>query len=356
MQSKIFKYLKNKISRQLWCALIFSVLLHLLLFNGLNLVLPRMLSNTSVITANLVIKKSEKTEQIKPQIKKIIPHKIKTPSNHAKKTPNKPPEPIAEKTSEETKEIDPLKPVIVPSQPEEEAIDASNPQYIEEKIDVGSKPTNIESWYDVIRSIGGRKIGETHTIYIMDKGHYKVESITEAIGLTSIIYSGKLLQTSEGELTESGLQPTKFYQSYDNKENKTYSAIFNWQEHVVSLRTSKNLETPELPDGTQDILSVQFQFMFIPPLQNMELYVTTGKTLRNYNYTFEGEEVITTQLGEFNTIHIVHLGEDDNDKTEMWLAEEYHYLPIRLRKYLKNGTILEQEMRKTNLIKLPNNK
>ena len=347
MPSKIIQYLNRKVSRQLWCALLFSIILHLFIFNGLHLVLPSMDTATSVMTAELILVNPEKIKAPEPELKKIIKPKIKIPTKVKEKILEKPPEPLLEHTSE----IDPLKPV-TESLPQE-AIDANNPEYVEEKIDVHSKPTNIESWYDVRRSIGGSKVGETHTTYNVEQGHYKISSISEAKGLVSLIYSGKLVQTSEGELTENGLQPTSFYQAYDNEENKTYRANFNWVEHIISLQTSKNLESAELPSGTQDILSVQYQFMFLPPLQTTELFVTTGKTLRNYDYTFEGEELITTQLGEFNTIHIIHRGEDDNDKTEMWLAEEYHYLPIRLRKYLKDGTVVEQEMRKTNLLKVP---
>ena len=353
MQSKIVEYLNSKVSRQLWWALIFSIVLHLFFLNGLNLVLPSMNEESSVITAELVLAKVEKNQppikkDIKKEIQKKIKPKVEKPPKLAEKIPEKTPEP----TPELNNEIDQLKPVIEPLPPEE-AIDANNPEYIEDKIDVASKPTNIESWYDVRRSIGGSKVGETHITYKIDKGHYKIESVSEAKGFASLIYSGQLIQTSEGELTEYGLKPSSFFHQYDKKDSKTYKANFFWIENTLTLITSKGPETVELPMGTQDILSVQYQFMFLPPLQNMELYVTTGKTLRDYAYEFEGEEIIKTNLGEFNTIHIVHRGEDDNDKTEMWLAEEYHYLPIRLRKYLKDGSMLVQEMRKTNLVKVP---
>ena len=327
-------------------------MLHFFFFYGLDLTLPNQGDEPSVITAELVLAKVEKNKPIikkdlKKEIQKKIKPKTEKPQKPADVFPDKMPEPIPETSNE----IDPLKPVIEPPPPEE-AIDANNPEYAEEKIDVASKPTNIESWYDVRRNVGGSKVGESHITYKVVQGHYKIESVSEAKGLISLIYSGQLIQTSEGELTEHGLKPSSFFHQYNKKENKTYRANFNWVEKIINLQTSKGIDSAELIDGTQDILSVQYQFMFLPPLQNMELYVTTGKALRDYAYEFEGEEVIKIKLGEFNTIHIVHRGEDDNDKTEMWLAEEYHYLPIRLRKYLKDGTLLEQEMSKTNLVKV----
>ena len=344
MPSKIIQFLNSKVSRQLWWALGFSVVLHLFFFNGLPLILPGTDGEESIITAELVLTPPE----VK-QPKKIFPKEIKQAKPKTEEV-LEPPAQTAEPTVETTSEVNPLLPLVEPPPPEE-AIDANNPEYVEERIDVASKPTNIESWYDVKRSENGGRIGETHITYKVDNGKYKIESVSEAKGLAAIAYRGKLVQTSEGDLTENGLKPENFKHSYDNKENKTYSANFFWVENTLSLTTSKGQETVDLPTGAQDILSAQYQFMFVPPLQTMELFVTTGKSLKSYGYEFEGEALIKTKLGEFNTIHIIHRGEDENDRTEMWLAEEYHYLPIRIRKYLKDGSMLEQEMRKTNLVK-----
>ncbi len=352
MQSKIIQFLNSRVSRQLWWALGFSVVLHLFFFNGLPLLLPGTDGEESIITAELVLTPAE----IK-QPKKTVPNKAKPAAKPAKpkveavaEIPTESAEPIVETTNE----VNPLLPLVEPHPPEE-AIDANNPEYVEERIDVASKPTNIESWYDVKRSENGSRVGETHVTYTIDNGKYKIESVSEAKGLAAIAYRGKLVQISEGDLTENGLKPENFKQSYNQKESKTYSANFFWLENTLSLVTSKGLETVELPAGAQDVLSAQFQFMFMPPLQNMALYVTTGKSFKSYDYEFEGEALIKIKLGEFNTIHIVHRGEDENDRTEMWLAEEYHYLPIRIRKYLKDGSMLEQEMRKTNLVKVQKN-
>jgi len=40
----------------------------------------------------------------------------------------------------------------------------------------------------------------------------------------------------------------------------------------------------------------------------------------------------------------VHLlkSSGDEEKTEVWLASDYQYLPVRIRKTEKDGTVIEQ--------------
>jgi hypothetical protein len=75
--------------------------------------------------------------------------------------------------------------------------------------------------------------------------------------------------------------------------------------------------------------------------------MTNGKRLRTYAYSFEGEETITTKLGELKTIHLLK-GSGDEEKTEIWLATDYQYLPVKIRKTEKDGTVIEQVV--TNIL------
>ena len=63
--------------------------------------------------------------------------------------------------------------------------------------------------------------------------------------------------------------------------------------------------------------------------------------MTSYNYSFSGEENIVTPLGEIKTIHIFHESEDSDEKTELWLALDYQYVPVKIRKTEKNGKVYE---------------
>ena len=108
-----------------------------------------------------------------------------------------------------------------------------------------------------------------------------------------------------------------------------------------SLQTAKETKVVDLPNDTQDILSFMFQFMYVAPLEIMQMHIVTGKNLRDYQYVFEGEETIKTTLGDIKTLHIGRTGDDGESKAELWLAVEYQNLPIKIRKTEKNGKVYE---------------
>jgi hypothetical protein len=84
-----------------------------------------------------------------------------------------------------------------------------------------------------------------------------------------------------------------------------------------------------------------YQFMYVAPLQKMELNITNGKKLREYDYAFEGEENISTPFGEIKTYHIAHTGSDTDEKIELWLAVDYQDIPVKIRKIDKDGRMYE---------------
>ena len=190
---------------------------------------------------------------------------------------------------------------------------------------------------------GGAKVGVTHISYqVQADGSYVINSVSEAQGLLSLFLSDKLVQRSEGQVTENGLRPTQFLYQYGDKANKKQLALFDWQDGQLTLQTGKGTKSEPLPAGAQDLLSFMYQFMFVPPLEQMQLAVTNGKSLSTYTYSFEGEEQLSTKMGDIKTLHILKKGDDGEEKTELWLAVDYHYLPVKMRKTDDDGSVVEQ--------------
>lgn len=200
---------------------------------------------------------------------------------------------------------------------------------------------HVESDFDILRGIGGTKIGQTHIRYEANQeGGYQLESISEAKGLASLLIAGKLEQRSEGLLSEQGLVPQRF--EYVFGKNKTQRALFDWEHQQILLETSKQSLTQVLPAGSQDLLSFMYQFMFVPPLQQMQLTITNGKRLKEYSYSFVGEEDLMTAIGMLRTLHIENINDDGDEKTEIWLATDLRYLPVKIRKTEEDGSVIEQ--------------
>jgi hypothetical protein len=198
----------------------------------------------------------------------------------------------------------------------------------------------IETEFEVRLEDSPSVVANTRVIFDMrNTPNYKLTSLTEAKGIGALIF-GKLEQVSEGLLTENGLEPTSYTYRYGSNDKKFQHAKFLWAERVLEMYSKNGKKVAPLSNGTQDLLSFMYQYMFTPPLNNMQITMTNGKSLQTYTYTFQGEELINTKLDKLNTIHLMR--EQDDEKTEVWLATDYQNLPVKIRKTEKNGRIIDQ--------------
>jgi hypothetical protein len=172
-------------------------------------------------------------------------------------------------------------------------------------------------------------------------GSYILKSEAEAKGLLAL-FLGRLKQQSEGAVTDQGLKPYRYSYQYGKSEDKLQRADFDWRAGKLTLQYDKKTKVQPLTEGTQDLLSFMYQFMFVPPLAQMELSITNGKKLDSYRYAFEGEETLSTKMGDLHTLHISRTRGDSDDKTELWLATDYYNLPVKVRQTEKDGGVIEQ--------------
>lgn len=201
--------------------------------------------------------------------------------------------------------------------------------------------THVETEFEILRGVDGYKIGKTSIRYISrGDGTYMIHSESEAQGFASIFIPGKLIQRSEGTLTEQGLQPHSFLYQYG--KDKTQRATFDWENRKITLETNKNTQTVRLPRDTQDLVSFMYQFMFVPPLQEMQLNITNGKRVKAYSYSFVGEEDLSTKMGIVRVMHLENINDDGDEKNEIWLAVDSRFLPVKIRKTEKDGSVIEQ--------------
>jgi hypothetical protein len=242
----------------------------------------------------------------------------------------------------------PVTPVNNAAAPEETALPATPaPAPVEEPAvtqaaeePVPAVPHHVEIDYQVLRK-GGVAAVERHRYQAADDGSYTLTSVAEPKGLLSLALSD-LTQRSEGMVTAHGLRPSSFLYQYGKNIDKAQTATFDWSGRKLLMETAGRKQEAELQEGAQDMMSFMYQFMFVPPLQEMQLAVTTGKKLKVYNYAFEGEETLTTKAGVLRTLRIGKSGGDGEEKTEIWLAADHFYLPVKISKTEKDGTVTER--------------
>ncbi|MEQ1528352.1 MAG: DUF3108 domain-containing protein [Methylophilaceae bacterium] len=199
----------------------------------------------------------------------------------------------------------------------------------------------VETEFEVRYSNDASSVGIARMVFNIDKNHtYMLTSMTNAKGLASPTV-GTLIQKSEGVVNEKGLTPSYFSSQYGIYKDKVQSARFAWSEGILQIHNSTGDKNEKLTEGTQDLLSFMYQFMFFPPRGNIQVPMINTKNLHTYIYIFQGVELISTKLGELKTIHLQE-SEDGEEKNELWLAMDYQYLPVKIRKTEKDKSFVEQ--------------
>ncbi len=337
--------------RRLWLAILASLLLHIWIVAGSGDWLPDWLDEDAPMEVTLALSPPilppKPVVAAPPAPAKMAQPRIKPPSQppaitpHAEPAPPpatpSPPEPApAVTTGSETV-----------SPPPVEQIPESVSAEVEEAPPVRQPPPRrVELEYLVdYQGAGG---SEKHLYVAHEDGTYQLSSLAEPKGLAALVASD-LMQKSEGRITAQGLAPGSFIYQYGKNENKAQKAMFDWQAKNLVLEYNGRKQNVALEEGAQDILSFMYQFMFVPPLEQFDLAITTGKRLRIYTYGFEGEEEINTGAGKLHTLHISRQGAKGEEKDELWLAPDYHYLPVKIRKIDKDGKTILRTLTKIKI-------
>jgi hypothetical protein len=204
-------------------------------------------------------------------------------------------------------------------------------------------PAQVKIVYTLYKGDQKLNVGRmTNTLRVVDN-RYTLTSIAEATGLFSLFVSGKLIQVSRGDITAEGLRPAEFWIERGQSQDRTESASFDWAVGLLRYGRPNERNTIPLQKGTQDVLSVVYQLaMTAPHNGKLELAVTNGRKFDHYTYRVVGEEKLETPLGALRTEHLTKVTDPNEDTLDLWLAADYHYLPVRLRIVDKNGDAAEQ--------------
>jgi len=355
MLSNAFARLRRFSSWRYVIALLLSVSLHFLLITGASWHFPVTDIDDDTIEVALVPQQLAEKPAVKPPVPKQLAVKPETLDNGVPQ-----PTPTIETAAENKSADQAAGNALDTTKQAESTVEDASTEVLPEEISQQEPLNEASTWipkssflemdYDVFRGIGGMKIGVTRINYKSGAdGKYYLKSETEAKGFAALILSDTLVQVSEGLVTDKGLQPAEFSYQFARKSRQ---ARFDWQSGLLTQQANKEETTVQLPAGTQDILSFMFQFMFVPPLQQMELNITNGRKLNHYSYGFEGEETISSKLGDIRTLHISRTGQEDA-KDDLWLAldklgTDKEYLPIKIRKTEKDGSVIEQVVTRIN--------
>jgi len=212
----------------------------------------------------------------------------------------------------------------------------------------GALPKRVQAVYEVTKN--GQPFAKVHEQFMINGTAYKVESVTKGIGVYALF--GERVLTSSGEVTAQGLKPAHFELRQGDNPKKAVQADFDWAKQNLRMTIKGKLKEAPLADGTQDLASFAYQFMYLPkPLKaDITVRLTTGKKLNQYQYRITSEpEVISSAGVQYKTQHLTPPLQDTQETKELWLATDYHFVPVKILMVDDNGQKLEQTLTELHL-------
>ena len=163
----------------------------------------------------------------------------------------------------------------------------------------------------------------------------------------SALFIGSRSMTSSGQITPTGLAPTRFADKFRSE----LAAHFLPEQRKIIFSAN----TPDAPwlEGAQDRVSVFLQLagMFaakpadFPPGSEVTIYTIGPREADNWTFVVETGEKLVIQDAEMATLKVIRKPRREYDqKVEIWLAPSLGYLPVRTRITQQHGDFIDQQL------------
>jgi hypothetical protein len=196
-------------------------------------------------------------------------------------------------------------------------------------------PARIELHSDILRN--GTAVAEMVDRFEHADGKYSLTQVWRGKGIFAL--RGSVKRRSHGLAGPAGLRPLEF--SDERTGRPTARATFDWQANTLTQQYRGGPRTEPMPERAHDRLAFLFDFVFgAPPERQVSFHLADGRGMSHQVYQVNGRERLRIPAGEFQAVKMVR--EKDGDRTEVWLAADLSYLPLRVLIVDADGTRVEQ--------------
>jgi hypothetical protein len=201
-----------------------------------------------------------------------------------------------------------------------------------------SLPKHVFLKFEMRIGKNGMAIGEARHELKIDGGRYELTATTRTIGLARLVKSYRLIQTSSGKTDGSVLHPQQYSEDKENDgEQRKDSVKLDYAARQLLFASGRKMP---LREPTQDMLSILYQIPLLPePGVVLPVAVTNGRDWEKYRFEIVTDEELITPLGKLHTVHFRKLHPPDKEGLEIWFAQEYRLLPVKLRHIERDGSI-----------------
>lgn len=194
--------------------------------------------------------------------------------------------------------------------------------------------------FSVSRAKDGLPLGESRFEWQQPaEGQYQLRITTITTGLAALLKKVRIVQESKGRWLEGGWQPQTFDHRWEHKK-KQEQARFDWATERVHFSGGQAGLSP----AAQDIATYPLQLALLASrnAHPENLSVVSGHKLKTYRLDWLDGGVVETPLGAVATLRVVLNG--TRSTSEVWLAREHEYLPVRIRFVDADGESFDQRL------------
>lgn len=161
-----------------------------------------------------------------------------------------------------------------------------------------------------------------------EPGQYIYVWTITAHGIFRIAYRDDLVQKSWLQMVGEHVRPDRYF---GREGSQTVELNFDWKEkRATGVSETKPVDI-QLPDGTQDVMSIQVEVMFDLKSGNLPktFQIIDKDQLKEFNYAQEGTAKIRTAIGELDTIIVTSQRAGNNRLLRMWFAPSLGFVPVQ---------------------------
>jgi hypothetical protein len=147
------------------------------------------------------------------------------------------------------------------------------------------------------------------------------------------MFSEHPTQQSTLQVSNAGVRPLHYKADDGTSSTKRDADLqFDWEHNrVTGIYEDVKVDMPLQP-GTQDDLSVQIALMveLLAGRTPTQFLLIDKNSVREYRYTREGEESVSTPFGKLDTVIFRSQKKGSPRVTRFWCAPQQGYIPVRV--------------------------
>ena len=202
-------------------------------------------------------------------------------------------------------------------------------------------------------SANGLAATATRSLSKIDENSYRLSNSLQASLAGQTLAS--LLQASEFIIEGNRVVPLNYTYQLSGVSRASHAIFFNWDAEIaLSTEDDESWQLP-LRDGVMDQLSYQVALRqaLIDNSDSEAIFsfdIIDGDAIEMQQYRLVGEEILSTPLGELNTLKLERVREaSDQRASKIWLAVDWNFLLTRIEQLNNSGLRIVLELKSAEL-------